>query len=304
MEKLASYTKRLDFSLALQLAAPHTWPAAIIPVLIAYCASMHMQGSASLLCAFVLLAISILLQSSVNAINDYFDFIKGTDTDDDNVEADDAVLIYNDINPSSVRNLSIALIVSAFILGIYIIYIAGIVPLLIALIGAAVIFLYSGGKTPISYLPIGEAVSGFVMGGLITFASFYALTRQADWFVFVLAIPAIIGIALIMLSNNISDIEKDAEAKRRTLCVLLGCKRAAVLYRTLLALWMLSVLAISLACFIQGIFIVIVGLIIAYPTFMRLFTAPFVPEGRIALMGHILQANIILNGFYCASMLL
>lgn len=298
MERRTGY-ERLTPALALQLAAPHTWVASVYPVLVACCVGCKLHGGISASTAFVLLVISVLMQSSVNAINDYFDFIKGADSDADDVEADDAVLVYHDVDPKAVRNLAIAFLVCAFLLGIHIILIAGWIPLAIALIGAACTLAYSGGATPISYLPIGEVVSGFVMGGLIAFASYYALTLSLDWLVFAYAIPVIIGIALVMLSNNISDIEKDAAARRRTLCVLLGRPRAAILYRILIIIWLLSIALIVFAWFPTGLVVLPFGALIALPVLVRLSQATFMPDQRVFLMAQVCNLNIILGAFYC-----
>ena len=93
------------------------------------------------------------MQSSVNTFNDYYDYVKGTDSSDDDVDPTDAVLIYNNVNPTCALVYAIALLVSAFILGGYVIYHAGLIPLAIGAIGAVFVVLYSAGKTPISYLP-------------------------------------------------------------------------------------------------------------------------------------------------------
>ena len=79
--------ERFTLKMAVELAAPHTWPASILPVLVATsCAVVHSPAlDVFMVCA--LLAICILMQASVNTFNDYFDFIKGTDTAEDNVEA-------------------------------------------------------------------------------------------------------------------------------------------------------------------------------------------------------------------------
>ena len=39
------------------------------------------------------------MQASVNTFNDYYDFVKGTDSADDDVEVSDATLVYNNVNP-------------------------------------------------------------------------------------------------------------------------------------------------------------------------------------------------------------
>ena len=163
---------RFTINMAVNLAAPHTWPASIVPVAIAASLAIATGYRISATLTIALLGICILMQSSVNTLNDYYDYVKGTDSSDDDVDPTDAVLIYNNVNPTCALVYAIALLVSAFILGGYVIYHAGLIPLAIGVIGAVFVVLYSAGKTPISYLPLGEAVSGIVMGGLIPLACY------------------------------------------------------------------------------------------------------------------------------------
>lgn len=159
--------------------------------------------------ACVLLAICILMQASVNTFNDYYDFVKGADSADDDVEVSDATLVYNNVNPACALRLGIGFLVAAFLLGAYVIWQAGWIPLAIGVVGAVFVVVYSAGKTPVSYLPIGEAVSGGVMGGLIPLACYQALTGDLNWLMLLWAVPEIIGVGLIMMTNNTCDIEKD-----------------------------------------------------------------------------------------------
>lgn len=284
------------------LAAPHTWPAAILPVLVAAGAACATTGSlsASLTCA--LLVICILMQSAVNTLNDYFDYVKGTDSADDNVEESDAVLVYNNVNPASALRLAVGFLAAAFVLGGYAIYVAGWIPLAIGLIGALIVFLYSGGKTPISYLPIGEAVSGLVMGGLIPLACYQVLTQEFSWLALVWALPTIIGVALIMLTNNTCDIEKDIAAKRRTLSVRLGRERAVALYHGLVYAWILAIIVILGVWFTSGLIVVPFMVLAAYPLLKALLANPIRPETRIGAMAQICSVNVALGAFYAVGL--
>lgn len=304
-------------ALMVQLMAPHTWPASIFPVLCALALAAASGGTAtrgfalggaaleagpvSGVTACVLLAISVLLQSAVNTINDYFDYVKGTDTVENQADPTDAVLVYNDVDPKHVLAFAIALIAAAFALGGYIIYLAGWIPLAIALVGVAVIFLYSGGKTPISYLPIGELVSGFTMGGLIALASYQALTLRFDWTVLLLSLPTIIGIALIMATNNTCDIEKDVEAHRRTMPVLLGRARAVKLYHGLVYAWMASICALVLAFFTPGWVVLPFLLLAAHPLGRALLANPLSAATRGQAFAQCTSMNIALGAFYAAA---
>lgn len=295
----AGYEK-LTPSLALSVCAPHTWPASIVPVLLAVSVSVANGMPISILCAIVLLAISVLLQSGVNCMNDYFDFKKGTDTEDDCLEVDDSVLVNYGINPDSVKGLAIALVIIAFALGIYVIFVSGWVPLAIAMVGAICIFLYSGGRTPISYLPIGELVSGFVMGELIAFASYVALSHGSlNWEMLALAIPAFLGIALIMLTNNSSDIEKDEIARRKTLPVVLRRDNARILYKILVVAWMASIVVLVLVYSPEGLIFVPFVFLLAYQQLKLALTASLEPHGRIQAMANICNLNITLGIGYC-----
>lgn len=66
-----------------------------------YCAITY-SGKLNTLYAFILLLICVLMQSAVNVFNDYFDYVKGTDSEDNSSDdAFDAVLVYNNINPEA-----------------------------------------------------------------------------------------------------------------------------------------------------------------------------------------------------------
>ena len=341
-----------------QEVAPHTWPAAIIPVLLAVVLSSHMiqqplHGALipaginaliepDLITVCALLLIAILMQSSVNVFNDYYDFIKGNDTiENSSTDTSDAVLVYNNINPRSVFTLAIGLLVSAFLVGMYIVAVAGWIPLAIGVIGAFFVAIYSAGKTPISYYPIGEAVSGIVMGGLITLASSYVLTGCLDFRVLIWSLPVIIGIGLIMLTNNTCDIEKDRDASRKTLSAIIGREKARKTYHTALIVWIVlitlfvavvpylytiaeyhtvqsaTILAPATAesariaaysdafqAALKGLTVVPFMLLAVYPQMRALWNNPLTSKSRDAAMPQCLSVNITLGLFYCIGLLL
>ncbi|MCI8468967.1 MAG: UbiA family prenyltransferase [Eggerthellaceae bacterium] len=296
------YARRLlTPRMALQLAAPHTWPAAIMPVMVAVAAAGARTGFIMPRMTAVLLAICILMQAAVNTFNDYFDYVKGSDSADDNVEVDDAVLVYNDVDPRAALALAVGFLVVAFALGTYVIAHAGLAPLAIACVAAVVVVLYSGGRTPISYLPIGEAVSGLVMGGLIPLACYQVLAGELTPLALLWAAPTIIGVGLIMMTNNTCDIEKDVEAGRRTLPALLGRDRARRLYHGLLYAWVLAIVLLVAAWFADGLIVMLFMVLACYPLVMGLRKNPLVPASRVGAMGQICSVNVALGAFYvCA----
>lgn len=292
----------LTVRMAVNLAAPHTWPAAIMPTLISVCAAA-VSGPVSATMALALLVIVVLMQSAVNTFNDYYDYVKGSDSAQDNVDPSDAVLVYNNVNPRSALMLAIGLLVAAFLLGIYAIVKAGFVPLVIALVGALFVVLYSAGKSPISYLPLGELVSGVVMGGLIPLAVYQVLTGILDFRMLIASIPTIIGVGLIMFTNNTCDIERDIPSGRKTLPVMLGRQNAVAWYRIAIAVWLVAIIAIVAIWYTPGLIIVPFMLLASYPPLKALFANTFTPDRRQQAMPQILSANIVLGTFYAASIL-
>lgn len=287
--------------MALQIAAPHTWPAAILPALIAMACAAANGHAVSAVMALVLLAICILMQAAVNTFNDYYDYVKGSDSAEDNVDPTDAVLVYNNVNPRSALMLAVGFLVVAFALGAYVIWQAGWIPLVIGIVGAIVVVLYSAGKTPISYLPIGELMSGFVMGGLIPLACYQALTKCFDPIMLVWALPTIIGVGLIMLTNNTCDVEKDIESGRKTLPVLLGRSRARTLYHALVWIWIALVIVNVLIWFSGGWPVLVFMLAASIPLLKALLSNPLAPPARIGAMAQICSVNIALGAFYAAA---
>lgn len=302
MLRMETAHNKLTPIMALNLAAPHTWPAAIMPTLIAISAASNVCTLSISMCC-TLLAIVILMQSAVNTFNDYYDYVKGTDSEDDNVDESDAVLVYNDIDPKEALRLAVGMLVVAFILGIYAVVRAGFVPLVIALVGALFVVLYSAGKSPISYLPLGEAVSGIVMGGLIPLAVYQVITNVLDFRMLFIAIPTIIGVGLIMLTNNTCDIERDIPANRKTLPVLLGREAARKLYHVLLVVWVFDIIVNVAVCYTAGLIIVPFMLLASYPIVRALWMNPLTPERRLQAMPQALSVNVVLGAFYAASIL-
>lgn len=294
---------RLTPKLALQLAAPHTWAASVCPSVFAvlYCAAAGLHlNPVQIIC---LPAACVLLQSAVNTLNDYADYRKGTDSEEDNVEVSDAVLVYSGIDPKHALFLGIGYLLAGVILGILASVYAGFTPILIGVVGALTVLLYSGGPVPVSYLPVGEIVSGLVMGGLIPLGTAACADNRLHPEILLWALPFIIGIGLIMMSNNGCDIEKDIAAGRHTLPVYLGRKRTRRLYHDLLLVWvfLLSMLPTALLGW-AGLVSPALILTAGRKPFVWLLGSSLRPEKRIRQMKMIAAANLFGNGAYIAAL--
>lgn len=285
--------------LALRLAAPHTWPASIYPALFGELYCLLCGYGLTVTVGMALFCACVFMQSAVNTLNDYFDYVKGADSADDCVEVSDAVLVYEHIDPRQALALGIGFLMAAAILAVPIILSGGPVPLIIGVIGGIAVLAYSGGALPISYLPIGELVSGVVMGGLIPLGIVAAVTGMFEGTVLIASLPFIIGIALIMMTNNGSDIEKDVAARRHTLPVLLGRANSLRIYRGAVVIWiaLLCLLPIAYAG-AWGMLSPLFLILFARKPFQVILQVTLAPEYRIEQMKGILLANLWGNGAY------
>ena len=233
--------ERVTAKTVIALMAPNTWAAGIAPVLVGaalafalprsgFADSVYSVGlnARSIVVFALMLVTSLLMQSAANALNDHVDYAKGTDTAENSVDLADVPLVSTNVDPGTGLHVAVGcLIAAAFTGGIVTVY-AGWTLLWIGLAGAVAVVLYSSGKTPISYLPLGEVVSGSVMGLLIPLATVFALTGVLNWSVLLLALPTFLTIGAILMTNNTCDIVRDRHAGRRTLPILLGERTSAL----------------------------------------------------------------------------
>lgn len=294
----------LTAKIAFLCAGPHTWIASVCPVLFATSLAIADKHHIDFIYMILILVSCIFMQSSVNTFNDHFDLLDGTDSLSDNVDVSDAPLLHYSISPKVSLTLGFVYLTCAFIIAIPIIVNFGAVPLIFGFTGALVVILYSGGKTPISYLPIGELVSGFVMGGLIPVSSYYVLAKDTlDWMVLAKALPVIICISLIMMTNNISDIEKDKDAGRKTLCIVLGRARSRILYRVLLIMILVTMGLILGLFYPKGLILFIFYAILSYSLYLPLFNMPLNQSSRIVAFSQISCITCITTSAYCMCIL-
>lgn len=298
--------------MCVRLAAPHTWPGPSVLTTVfggVYAISKGYDFSPVIWC--LLLAVAVFAQSAVNTINDWVDYRAGTDTVENSDDPTDAVLVYNNPNPRHVLALGIAYMLVALVCGIVCVIWSGTaIPLVIAAIGALFIVCYSGGFLPISYLPLGELVSGVVMGALIPAADICIFAAHAypsiglfdmpwnpDWLELISClVPFVIGIGMVMATQNNCDIERDKPVGRHTLPVMLGRSRSVVVYRVFVVFWIAVVLHCAFWFFGQGFWAACVMLVFSIGTLRFLLTTKLVHEVRGPAMGAIMKANLFFNG--------
>ena len=175
----------------------------------------------------------LLIQIATNLANDYFDFVKGSDTAErlGPVRVTQAGLLA----PGSVWRGMLLTMGAAFLIGVYLVVVGGWPVVAIGLLSLAFAVGYSGGPYPLSYHGLGD-VGVFVFFGLAATAGTYyvqALAWSPD------AILAGVGMGAfstaMLVVNNFRDRETDAAAGKRTLAVRFGDRFSVVQYFACLA---------------------------------------------------------------------
>ena len=238
-------TKREAWVMA---ARPQTLPAAASPVVVGTGIAVH-DGVFAVLPALAALVGAGLIQIGTNFANDYYDHVKGADTEAR--EGFTRVTAGGLIDPETVKRAMYLTFAASILLGTYLVYVGGAPILVIGLLSVASGIAYTGGPYPLGYHGLGDLFV-FVFFGLVAVAGTYYVQAAAvlgDPFplgippgtlpltVVVAALPIAALSTDILVVNNVRDKEEDATTGKRTLAVRFGygLARAEFLAMLLLA---------------------------------------------------------------------
>jgi 1,4-dihydroxy-2-naphthoate octaprenyltransferase len=231
----------------LMAARPHTLPAAAAPIIVGVGLALR-DGVFAPLPALAAFVGATLIQIGTNFANDYYDAVKGADTDER--EGFTRVTAGGLIDPGEVKRAMYLTFAAAILVGTYLVYVGGVPILVIGLLSVASGIAYTGGPYPLGYHGLGDLFV-FVFFGLIAVTGTYyvqAVTTLAGAFptglpegtvplTAVVASLPIAGISTaVLVVNNIRDKEEDAQTGKRTLAVRFGYIFSRVEYAALLAL--------------------------------------------------------------------
>jgi len=226
---------------------PQTLPAAAAPVIVGTGLAVRNEVFAPVPAVAALVG-AALIQIGTNLANDYYDAVKGADTDER--EGFTRVTQAGLIASERVRLGAALAFGSAVLVGLYLTYVGGLPILVVGVLGILSGIAYTAGPYPLGYHGLGD-VFVFVFFGVVAVTGTYYVQAAA-----LLAAPlpttvpsgtvpveavvasfTMAGISTdVLVVNNVRDIETDREAGKRTLAVRLGYGWSRVQYVSLLAL--------------------------------------------------------------------
>ncbi len=217
----------------LHAARPRTLPAAAAPVFIG-AGLAALRGGFATLPVLAALGGALLIQIATNLANDYYDFVRGGDTDDrvGPVRVTQAGLV----EPAAVKRAMALVLAAAFAVGIYLVSVGGWPVVWIGLASLVCAVAYTGGPFPLAYHGLGD-VFVFVFFGLVAVGG-TVWVQTLTWPAEALWAGAGVGAlsTAILVVNNLRDIPTDRVAGKRTLAVRIGARASKAQYVGLLLL--------------------------------------------------------------------
>lgn len=206
---------------------PKTLPAAVMPVFVGTSIAIH-DGLFNPIAAIVALLCSLLIQIGTNFVNDLHDYLKGSDKKDRLGPI--RVLVSGLISENEMR-IGIAVVFStAFILGMYLVYLAGWFIFIIGVLSLIAGYAYTAGPYPLAYNGLGDIFVFIFFGFVGTIGTYYVQAQEITMLVFWSSIPVGALITNILVVNNYRDLEEDKIAGKNTLAVKFGGTFAKMQY--------------------------------------------------------------------------
>lgn len=229
----------------------HTLPVGASPVILGLGLAYSQQQYLNSTLAVLTLITCLLLQAGSNLVNDYYDGIRGTDTDQR--IGFERVVASGIIGPKTIKKVFILFFLIAFILGLFISYKTGLPILITGLVSIFFALIYTAGPFPLSHYALGE-LSAFIFFGPVAVIGTYYIQLQNINIDIVLPslIPGLFA-AAIMAINNLRDREQDQSVGKKTMANLMSEQAA----RYLVLIFIICANAILLYLSLKSSFILI-----------------------------------------------
>ena len=211
-------------------ARPKTLTGAAVPVMIGLSMAYTDAASTGIMFNWTAAALCFLfamtMQVDANFINDYFDFIKGTDDTEKRLGPRRACA-QGWVKASSMKYAIAFTTLAACAIGFPLIFYGGIEMLLVGAVCVLFCFLYT---TFLSYIGLGDVLVLVFFGLVPVCVTYYIQLRTCPWTAVAASVACGLVIDCLLLINNYRDRDTDREAGKCTLVVRLGAHCGRLLY--------------------------------------------------------------------------
>ena len=201
------------------------------------------DGYTNVAYTFLALIGLLLLHTSTNVLNDYCDYKSGIDLNTERTpfSGGSGFIPSGNISAREALYIGIVSFALAIPIGVFFVYIKGweIIPLFI--IGAVFVLLYTSYITKIG-MGISEISAGLGLGTLPVLGVYIILNEGITPSILYASIPSGILVFNLLFLNEFPDSEADKKGGRKTIPIILGKDKSAVLYmllNILIYLWII-----------------------------------------------------------------
>lgn len=266
-------------------ARPKTLTGAAVPVMIGAALAFSIHGSVRPIPMFLCFLFAFLMQIDANFVNDYYDCIKGTDTEDR-------------LGPKracaqgwiSLPSMKVGIVVTTLlscIIGLPLVLYGGQDMILIGIACVIFCFLYT---ICLSYWGLGDLLVLLFFGIVPVCITYYLVAPENGQIVQTAVVWSSVACGLVvdalLIVNNYRDIESDSKVGKHTLVVRIGKRASEILY-----------LLLGLVAFVGNflVFHVVFGKPLSVLPQLLYLALHFVTYRQLCVIGHGRELNVVLG---------
>ena len=221
-------------------ARPKTLAAAATPVLIG-CSLAAADGAFQWIPAILCFLFAFIMQIDANFINDYYDYLKGSDREDR--LGPERACAQGWITLSAMKKGMIITTLLSCFWGLLLLRYCGLEMIPIGMLCVLFAFLYTAGPYPLAYHGWGDVLVIVFFGFVPVGCTYYTMAHDWTWDVTIGCAACGLVSDLLLMLNNYRDREQDKISGKRTLIVRFGEKAGRYAYL------LLGILAVGLCSY-------------------------------------------------------
>ena len=211
-------------------ARPKTLAAAATPVLLG-CSLAASDGWLQFIPALLCFLFAFTMQIDANFINDFFDYLKGSDREDR--LGPERACAQGWITLNAMKHGIASATILSCIWGVIILFFSGLEMIPVGLLCILFAFLYTAGPYPLAYHGWGDVLVIIFFGFVPVGCTYYTMCHDWTWSVSIACMASGLVSDLLLMLNNYRDRDQDKISGKKTLVVRFGALAGRWMYLSL-----------------------------------------------------------------------
>ncbi|MBQ8242832.1 MAG: 1,4-dihydroxy-2-naphthoate polyprenyltransferase [Bacteroidaceae bacterium] len=211
-------------------ARPKTLAAAATPVLLG-CSLAASDGWLQFIPALLCFLFAFTMQIDANFINDFFDYLKGSDREDR--LGPERACAQGWITLNAMKHGIASATILSCIWGVIILFFSGLEMIPVGLLCILFAFLYTAGPYPLAYHGWGDVLVIIFFGFVPVGCTYYTMCHDWTWSVTIACMASGLVSDLLLMLNNYRDRDQDKISGKKTLVVRFGALAGRWIYLSL-----------------------------------------------------------------------